>query len=179
MHVESKTGCAPRFTAGRQISHFLHSGRAKQSIHAIFVTGNYAGDLSNAKSLRRAPLFTTKMLQPLMEKNLIKGGSLENAIVVRGDAVLSKEPLRFLGRIRAAQNSRYHRRSCAGRRRIRGHVMAVKPGHAANADLAREIARKQTRRSLRFLFPRTFPIGEGGLDINRSDGDSSASLTLF
>src|SRR6201984_2950480 len=32
---------------------------------------------------------------PLMEKNLIKGGSLENAIVVRGDAVLSKEPLRF------------------------------------------------------------------------------------
>src|SRR2546430_4575013 len=27
---------------------------------------------------------------PLMEKNLIKGGSLENAIVVRGDAVLSK-----------------------------------------------------------------------------------------
>src|SRR5437660_3369718 len=34
-------------------------------------------------------------VQPLMDKNLIKGGSLENAIVVRGDAVLSKEPLRF------------------------------------------------------------------------------------
>src|SRR5438874_139382 len=34
---------------------------------------------------------------PLMEKNLIKGGSLENAIVVRGDAVLSKESLRFAG----------------------------------------------------------------------------------
>src|SRR5437773_6764540 len=34
-------------------------------------------------------------VQPLMEKNLIKGGSLENAIVVRGEAVLSKEPLRF------------------------------------------------------------------------------------
>src|SRR5437588_71521 len=32
---------------------------------------------------------------PLMEKNLIRGGSLENAIVVRGDAVLTKEPLRF------------------------------------------------------------------------------------
>jgi hypothetical protein len=30
-----------------------------------------------------------------MDKNLIKGGSLENAIVVRGDAVLSKEPQRF------------------------------------------------------------------------------------
>jgi UDP-3-O-[3-hydroxymyristoyl] N-acetylglucosamine deacetylase/3-hydroxyacyl-[acyl-carrier-protein] dehydratase len=34
-------------------------------------------------------------VKPLMDKNLIKGGSLENAIVVRGDAVLSKEPLRF------------------------------------------------------------------------------------
>src|SRR5207302_6518232 len=34
-------------------------------------------------------------VEPLMEKNLIKGGSLENAVVVRGDAVLSKEPLRF------------------------------------------------------------------------------------
>src|SRR5204862_1057418 len=34
-------------------------------------------------------------VQSLMDKNLIKGGSLENAIVVRGDAVLSKEPLRF------------------------------------------------------------------------------------
>jgi len=29
-------------------------------------------------------------------------------------------------------------------RRIRGHVVAVKPGHAANADLARSIARDQT-----------------------------------
>src|SRR6185312_2808239 len=34
-------------------------------------------------------------VQPLMEKNLIKGGSLENAVVVRGDAVMSKQPLRF------------------------------------------------------------------------------------
>src|SRR4051812_12740287 len=34
-------------------------------------------------------------VKPLMEKGLIKGGSLENAGVVRGDNVLSKEPLRF------------------------------------------------------------------------------------
>src|SRR3954453_9429300 len=34
-------------------------------------------------------------VQALMDKNLIKGGSLENAIVVRGDSVLSKEPMRF------------------------------------------------------------------------------------
>ena len=34
-------------------------------------------------------------VKPLMDKGLIKGGSLENAVVVRGENVLSKEPLRF------------------------------------------------------------------------------------
>ena len=84
---------------------------------------------------------------PLMEKNLIKGGSLENAIVVRGDAVMSKEPLRF-----ADEFARHKILDIIGDlalvgRRIRGHVVAVKPGHASNADLARLIAREQTRRS--------------------------------
>src|SRR6266581_6159438 len=34
-------------------------------------------------------------VRALMEKKLIKGGSLENAIVIRDNAVLGKEPLRF------------------------------------------------------------------------------------
>ena len=34
-------------------------------------------------------------VKPLMDKGLIKGGSLENAVVIRGEQVLSKEPLRF------------------------------------------------------------------------------------
>src|SRR5436190_3434168 len=100
---------------------------------------------------------------PLMEKNLIKGGSLENAIVVRGDAVLSKEPLRF-----ADEFVRHKILDIIGDlalvgRRIRGHVVAVKPGHAANAELARAITREQTRRSA-VATPRTIPSGDGGLD---------------
>src|SRR5712671_2088663 len=86
-------------------------------------------------------------VEPLMEKNLIKGGSLENAVVLRGDAVLSKEPLRF-----ADEFVRHKILDLIGDfalvgARIRGHVVAVKPGHAANADLARLITREQTRRS--------------------------------
>jgi len=54
-------------------------------------------------------------VKPLMDKNLIKGGSLENAIVVRGDAGIKQGTVAFRRRIRAAQNSRYHRRSRAGR----------------------------------------------------------------
>src|SRR5881392_636435 len=102
-------------------------------------------------------------VQPLMEKNLIKGGSLENAIVIRGDAVLSKEPLRF-----ADEFVRHKILDIIGDlalvgRQIRGHVVAVKPGHAANAELARALAREQTRRSA-MSAPRAIPLGDGGLD---------------
>src|SRR5207247_10207645 len=38
-----------------------------------------------------------------------------------------------------------------------------KPGHAANAELARALAREQTRRSA-MSAPRAIPIGDSGLD---------------
>src|SRR5438093_7550791 len=102
-------------------------------------------------------------VKPLMDKNLIKGGSLENAIVVRGEAVLSKEPLRF-----ADEFVRHKILDIIGDlalvgRRIRGHVVAVKPGHATNAELVRALAREQTRRSA-IAVPRAMPTGDGGLD---------------
>src|SRR5213595_1981626 len=77
----------------------------------------------------------------LMDKNLIKGGSIENAIVIRGEAVLSKEPLRFPDEfVRHKIVDIIGDLALVGRR-IRGHVVAVKPGHAANAELARALAR--------------------------------------
>jgi len=102
-------------------------------------------------------------VEPLLEKNLIKGGSLENAIVVRGEAVLSKEPLRF-----ADEFVRHKILDVIGDlalvgRRIRGHVVAVKPSHAVNADLARALAREQTRRSA-LSVTRAVPRGDGGFD---------------
>jgi UDP-3-O-[3-hydroxymyristoyl] N-acetylglucosamine deacetylase/3-hydroxyacyl-[acyl-carrier-protein] dehydratase len=105
-------------------------------------------------------------VKTLMDKNLIKGGSLENAIVVRGEAVLSKEPLRF-----ADEFVRHKILDIIGDlalvgRRIRGHVVAVKPGHASNADLARLITREQTRRSA-VAVSRVVPSGDGGLDTDQ------------
>ena len=102
-------------------------------------------------------------VESLMEKNLIKGGSLENAIVVRGEAVLSKEPLRFVDEfVRHKVLDIIGDLALIGRR-IRGHVVAVKPGHAANADLARLVTREQTRRSAMSV-PRAMPVTDGGLD---------------
>src|SRR5881227_306772 len=102
-------------------------------------------------------------VEPLMEKNLIKGGSLENAIVVRGEAVLSKEPLRFPDEfVRHKIIDIIGDLALVGRR-IRGHVVEVKPGHAANAELARAIAKERSRRES-LAVPRVVPKGNGGLD---------------
>jgi UDP-3-O-[3-hydroxymyristoyl] N-acetylglucosamine deacetylase/3-hydroxyacyl-[acyl-carrier-protein] dehydratase len=105
-------------------------------------------------------------VQPLMEKNLIKGGSLENAIVVRGEAVLSKEPLRFPDEFVRHKIVDIIGDLALFGQRIRGHVVAVKPGHGANAELVRALAREFAR-TTPLLQPHTFPAGEGGLDINQ------------
>jgi len=102
-------------------------------------------------------------VQPLMEKNLIKGGSLENAIVVRGESVLSKEPLRF-----ADEFVRHKILDVIGDlaligQRIRGHVVAVKPGHGVNAELATALAREMTKRTA-ISTPRYMHLGEGALE---------------
>jgi UDP-3-O-[3-hydroxymyristoyl] N-acetylglucosamine deacetylase/3-hydroxyacyl-[acyl-carrier-protein] dehydratase len=105
-------------------------------------------------------------VQPLMDKNLIKGGSLENAIVVRGDAILSKEPLRFPDEfVRHKILDIIGDLALAGQR-IRGHVIALKPGHGANADLARVIARESSRR-MAVSAPRSQPISDGSLDADQ------------
>ncbi|HYY13677.1 MAG TPA: bifunctional UDP-3-O-[3-hydroxymyristoyl] N-acetylglucosamine deacetylase/3-hydroxyacyl-ACP dehydratase, partial [Chthoniobacterales bacterium] len=101
-------------------------------------------------------------VRSLLDKNLIKGGSLENAIVIRDNAVLGKEPLRF-----EDEFVRHKILDIVGDlallgRRIHGHLIAVKPGHAANADLTRALAREQARRS-EMEVARAMPRGDGGL----------------
>src|SRR5438045_1853939 len=105
-------------------------------------------------------------VKPLMDKNLIKGGSLENAIVVRGEAVLSKEPLRF-----ADEFVRHKILDVIGDlalvgTRIRGHVIALRPGHGVNAELARAIVKEHAKITSLSL-SRSIPSGEGGLDISQ------------
>ncbi len=105
-------------------------------------------------------------VEPLMQKNLIKGGSLENAIVIRGESVLSKEPLRFPDEfVRHKILDILGDLALLGSR-IRGHLIAVRPGHAVNAELTRALAREYARTSA-LSVPRVFPAGEGGLDVNQ------------
>ncbi len=75
----------------------------------------------------------------LIKSGLIKGGSLENAVVIREDAILTTEPLRYPDEfVRHKMLDIVGDLSLIGRP-ITGHIIAVKPSHAANCELARQI----------------------------------------
>ena len=76
----------------------------------------------------------------LIKNGLIKGGSLENAVVIRDDAVLTTEPLRYPDEfVRHKMLDILGDLSLLGRP-LHGHLIAVKPSHAANCELVRHIA---------------------------------------
>ena len=105
-------------------------------------------------------------IAPLMEKGLIKGGTLEAAVVIRGDTLLSKQPLRF-----ADEFVRHKILDIVGDlmlsgKRILGHVIAVRPGHGPNTELARAIVAQYNQMRSMVPVPVTIPRGEAVLDIN-------------
>jgi UDP-3-O-[3-hydroxymyristoyl] N-acetylglucosamine deacetylase/3-hydroxyacyl-[acyl-carrier-protein] dehydratase len=75
----------------------------------------------------------------LIKNGLIRGGSLENAVVIRDDAILTTEPLRY-----AEEFVRHKMLDIVGDlslvgRPVCAHIVAVKPSHAANCEMARQI----------------------------------------
>jgi UDP-3-O-[3-hydroxymyristoyl] N-acetylglucosamine deacetylase/3-hydroxyacyl-[acyl-carrier-protein] dehydratase len=118
------------------------------------------------KEIARARTFVFyEDVQPLLDKGLIKGGSLENAVVVRGDSVMSKEPMRF--------NEEFARHKILdlvgdlmlSGKRIMGHVIAVKPGHGPNTEMAKRLVKEYTRMSS-MIPPVNIPTGEAVMDVN-------------
>lgn len=84
-------------------------------------------------------------IEYLIKNGLIKGGSLENAVVVRDDAVLTTEPLRYANEfVRHKMLDIIGDLSLIGRP-IYGHVIAVKPSHSSNCELARQITNQMRR----------------------------------
>ena len=104
-------------------------------------------------------------VKDLMDKGLIKGGSLENAIVARGDSVLSKEPLRFPDEfVRHKILDIVGDLALCGRF-LRAHIIAIKPGHGINTDAAKLLAEKFLTPPASAARPVAAP-SSGALDIN-------------
>ena len=117
------------------------------------------------KEIARARTFVFyEDVEPLLEKGLIKGGSLENAIVVKGDSVMSKEEMRFKEEFARHKILDMIGDLMLSGKRIMGHVIAVKPGHGPNTELARKLAAKY--RQTMSMVPKkvNIPTGEGVMD---------------
>ncbi|HET9376159.1 MAG TPA: bifunctional UDP-3-O-[3-hydroxymyristoyl] N-acetylglucosamine deacetylase/3-hydroxyacyl-ACP dehydratase [Chthoniobacterales bacterium] len=103
-------------------------------------------------------------VKPLLDKGLIRGGSLETAIVIRGDSLMSKEPLRYLDEfVRHKILDIIGDLFLAGCR-IRGHVIAIKPGHAANSELTKAIS-KRWAQMLAMVPPQVIPRGSAVMNV--------------
>jgi len=79
-------------------------------------------------------------LEQLLRAGLIKGGSLDNAVVITDQAILTNNGLRFRDEfVRHKITDLIGDLSLIGRR-LRAHVVSIRSGHTLNTTLARAIA---------------------------------------
>ena len=105
-------------------------------------------------------------VKPLLEKGLIKGGSLESAVVIRGNEIMSKESMRFYNEFARHKALDLIGDLMLAGVKILGHVIAVKPGHGPNTKMAATL--KGIYSKMRSMVPAavSIPDGESVLDIN-------------
>ncbi|MEN8830737.1 MAG: bifunctional UDP-3-O-[3-hydroxymyristoyl] N-acetylglucosamine deacetylase/3-hydroxyacyl-ACP dehydratase [Lentimonas sp.] len=81
-------------------------------------------------------------IEELLKLGKIKGGSLDSAIVIKGDKIVSKEPLRFKDEfVRHKMLDIIGDIVLAGMP-IKAHIVGVRPGHALNAELSKVLRKK-------------------------------------
>ena len=78
-------------------------------------------------------------IEELLKMGKIRGGSLDSAIVIKGDKILSKEPLRFEDEfVRHKILDIIGDLSLLGKF-LKAHIIAVRPGHALNSELTSKL----------------------------------------
>lgn len=112
-------------------------------------------------------------IEELLKLGKIKGGSLDCAVVIRGDKIISKEPLRFKDEF-----VRHKMLDILGDVLLLGlplkaHIVATRPGHAINAELTKALYEKLQERKKSggkkkaAAQPKALQPGETSLDIKR------------
>ncbi|MDR1192414.1 MAG: bifunctional UDP-3-O-[3-hydroxymyristoyl] N-acetylglucosamine deacetylase/3-hydroxyacyl-ACP dehydratase [Verrucomicrobiales bacterium] len=136
-----------------------HTGLHTQYFSYTLAADTYAAEISKARTF----VFYEEV-RPLLEKGLIKGGSLENAVVIKGESLLSKEAMRY-----PDEFVRHKILDIIGDLalfpvHLKAHIIAAKPSHGLNVELTKAIA-KEYKRYLSQLMPVEYiPVGEGALD---------------
>jgi UDP-3-O-[3-hydroxymyristoyl] N-acetylglucosamine deacetylase/3-hydroxyacyl-[acyl-carrier-protein] dehydratase len=102
-----------------------------------------------------------KDVKALQDKNLIRGGTLDNAIVIGDEGILNREPLRFRDEfVRHKILDLIGDLSLLGMR-LQGHVISAKSGHASNVQFVRRIEETYSRRNREA----SQPLGAGNWEI--------------
>ncbi|MDR2372027.1 MAG: bifunctional UDP-3-O-[3-hydroxymyristoyl] N-acetylglucosamine deacetylase/3-hydroxyacyl-ACP dehydratase [Puniceicoccales bacterium] len=95
---------------------------------------NYMSDIAPARTFA-----VYEDIEPLLQCGKIQGASLDSAILIKGNQILSKEPLRFTDEF-----VRHKMLDIVGDMALLGidlrcHIIGVRPGHALNVQLAKKI----------------------------------------
>lgn len=115
-------------------------------------------------------------IEELLKLGKIRGGSLDCAVVIRGDKIISKEPLRFKDEF-----VRHKILDIVGDVLLLGlplkaHIVATRPGHAINAELTKVLFAKlqerqqnsgAVRKKDKLAAPAVVVEAESALDIRR------------
>ncbi|HEX9782849.1 MAG TPA: bifunctional UDP-3-O-[3-hydroxymyristoyl] N-acetylglucosamine deacetylase/3-hydroxyacyl-ACP dehydratase [Opitutaceae bacterium] len=141
-----------------------------REIHAQHLSLEITPDVF-ATQIAAARTFTVyEDIEPLIQMGKIKGGSLDCAVILRGDKIISKEPLRFKDEF-----VRHKILDIIGDITLLGvplkaHIIATLPGHAINAELtkalhARRLEKKKAPKKK--ARPSVPAASETSLDIRR------------
>ncbi len=137
-------------------------GRVSQFYSSVITPETFEKELSDSRTF-----CFYEDVQPLLEKGLIQGGTLDNAIVIKGEQFICAGGLR-------------HHNECARHkamdligdlslngRRILGHVIAIKPGHGINTMMA--AALMKSYQQMMALRPKPVIIPEGDQVLNTEE----------
>ncbi len=108
-------------------------------LDAQFFSGAISADSFKSEIAPARTFCLYNELEALIKHGLVKGGSLDNAIVMHDGAIISKDEMRFTNEL-----VRHKVLDIVGDMfligaGLRAHIVAVKPGHPANIALARKI----------------------------------------
>ena len=98
---------------------------------------NFARELAPARTFVQF-----RDLKQLLSMGLVKGGSLDNAAILHEGAIICKEGLRYANEIVRHKILDIVGDMYLTGRRVKGHIIAIKPGHPTNVQLAGEILKQ-------------------------------------
>ena len=103
-----------------------------------------------ASSIAPARTFTLyEDIEELLKIGKIRGGSLDSAVVIKGDKILSNEPLRFEDEFVRHKILDIVGDLCLLGKPLKAHIVAVRPGHSLNSKLTAEIIDSQSSKTVK------------------------------